>query len=106
MAAFLNDLYQDKSTKIVENSKYITDDIGSFKTTYIAAVKEITMVLSPLTTAEKDSVLAHYAANYSESVDLIVNAYNTGTIAVFYSKPPKVEIKGRIHFKVTCGFRG
>lgn len=106
MAVFLNNLYQDKTTKIVEDYKYVTDGIGHFKTTYTSAVKKITLVLSPITEAEKDSILAHYAANYAESVDLIVNAYNTGTIPVFYSAPPKISIKGKVHFKVTCEFRG
>lgn len=106
MAVFPNSLYQDKTTKIAEDFKYISDGIGGFKTTYTAALKRITLVLTPLTLVEKDSVLAHYAANYAESVDLIVHAYNTGTIPVFYSKPPVVSVKGKVHYKVVCEFRG
>ena len=106
MAVFLNNLYQDKATKITYDDKYVTDKIGSFKTSYTNQISNITLVLSPLTLAEKNSVLAHYAANFTESVDLIVNAYDTGTIPVFYTSPPKVASKGRVHFKVTCGFRG
>lgn len=106
MAVFPNSLPQHKSTKITEDFKYITDKIGNTKTTYTSATKKIKLVLHPLTLAEKDSVVAHYIANYNESVDLIVNAYNTGTIPVFYTKPPNIQIAGKIHYKITCEFIG
>jgi len=105
MAAFPSGLYQDKSTTIKEDSNFITDDTGNFKATYSSVLQEIKLVLSPLTEAEKDSIIAHYLANYAESVDLVVNAYNTGIIPVFYKSPPKIEPKGAIHYKVTCEFR-
>ena len=106
MAVFLNSLYQDKKTKIVENSKQVQDKIGGIRTTYTNPLKKITLVLSPLTEAEKDSVLTHYLTNYANPIELIVNAYNTGLITVYYEKAPKISIIGKIHFSVTCEFRG
>lgn len=105
MAAFLNDLPQDKASTLTETDNIIKDTIGGFTPTYSTTGKSIKLIVSPISTAEKDSILANYLANTTSAVDLIFHQYNTGTIQVYYSKAPKLKIKGKIHWEVTCEFR-
>jgi len=105
MVAFLNSLPQDRKSTLVEKDGQIEDTLGAVAPVYSASAKEIKLINTPLTTAEKDSLLSHYTTNLTNEIDLILNAYNTGTIQVYYAKPPKLKQVGRVHWSVTNTFR-
>ena len=105
MVAFLNSLPQDKKTTITEDDKHITDGLGAYTPVYTTSAVHVKLINSPLTIAEKDSIVAHYKTNIANEIDLIVNQYGAGTIQVYYSKAPKLKQVGRIHWSVTSEFK-